>query len=174
MILDRPNIFENKNKKVKLVAESFEEPNVGRTFWKYKFYVEGDLVINSFLKYENEGLFDNLTSFIFESNDGCYVYIPKRKPVIYNVSKDKFKEFKIPLKEGNLDFVKNFFYENKLIIIYRNGVVVIDLNFNTIRSLEYAVDSVFIEDLKMTNKGEMEVDYRDLKRLEFAKKIIKL
>lgn len=174
MILDKPHVFESKNKKIKLVAESFEEPAAGRTFWKYKFYIENKLVTNTVLNYENEGLFNSLDLFTLESDDGSYVYIPKYNPVVYSTSKRTFKEFKAPLKNGGTDFVKNLFHNNELIIVYRNGIVIIDLNFEVVKTFEYSEEDVFIEDLKITPQGEMELDYRDLKHLEFKKEIINI
>ncbi len=174
MRLDCSHTYETKNKKIKLVAESFEEPNYGRTFWKYKFYINSKLIENDILKYENEGLFSNLDSFVLSSNDSAHIYIPKYKPVLYNVKEGNFKEFEAPLKNGSRDFLKNYFYENNLIIIYRNGVVKVDLSSYMISSLEYSVDDVFIEEGKQINEEEIELEYRDLKELQFKKRIIKL
>lgn len=174
MRLDGPHVFETRDKKIRLVAETFEEPNPGNTFWKFKFYIDNNLVVNNVLDYEKQGLFTNLSAFRLESLDGEYVYIPKYKPVIYNVKTKEFKEFEAALKEGDNSFVKNYFYENQLIIVYRSAIVMIELGSGSLKSYDYSSKSIYIEDVKHNTNKEIEMEYRDLKAYEFKKKIIKM
>lgn len=174
MKLDTKHIFEDKKANIKLLAESFEEANYGRTFWKYKFYINENLVYNKALNYDNDGLFTNLKKFIPSSQNNNYFFIPKYNPVIYNIKKDKFMEFKAPLKEGSSDFVKNYFHDNTLVIVYRSGLAIINLSENAIASVEYSPKEIYIEDATQINNKEIELDYRDLLAKCFKKKTIKI
>lgn len=174
MRLDSSHTYDVKDKSIKLVAESFEEPTPGNVFWSYSFYVDGRVIENRVLESKNDGLFPNLDSFIFSSEDNNYVYIPKYRPVIYNVDKKDFFGFDAPLKNCRKDFVKNYFYNDFLVIIYRCGIVKVDLNSWAVSSLEFSSADVFIEEGRQTNEDEVELEYRDLRELVFKKKIVKL
>ena len=171
---DIPHTFEDKEAQIKLIAESFEEPNYGRTFWTFKFHIKDKLANDEVLDYDNDGLFTNLKHFQLSSEDHNYFYIPKYEPVIYNRSKDKFIKFKAPSIERNSDFIKNYFYNNTLVVVYANGLFVINLETNTTKTIKYHPKEVCIEDAIQINENEIELDYGDLVEKRFTKKIIQI
>ena len=172
MRLDRSHTFEDQKSKIKLIFESFEEPNYGRTFWKYKFYIEDNLADNELLKNDTEGLLTTLESFELSSIEGDYIFIPKYNPIVYNVAKNKFIEFKAPFQNGSMRLIKNYFHKNRLVLVYRKGIAVINLETNDVQS--FGDNNFYIEEAVQINDEEIEVNYVNAIDYESKKKIIQL
>lgn len=164
MKLDISHTFNAIHNNIKLIATEYDEPNYGRTFWKYMFFIDEKLVENEYLNYTYDGLFSDLDNFELESVDGKYVYIPQiANSVVFDTQKNSFFEFK-PLETiNNNHFIKNIFYQNKLIIVYQRAFQIINLTNYTCQNIIFTFGKLHLINVCYNQNNELLIKYKSLK-----------
>ncbi|AYN03299.1 hypothetical protein [Flavobacterium sp. 140616W15] len=173
MKLDSQHLYKALKSNTEILATELEELNYGRMFWKFDFIVDNQKVNNPLLKCEFEGLFVDLNLFKMESENGKYIYIPKYNPVIYNTQSKEFKEYKSPIEPQNNDFVRNYFFDNNLIILHERSVYKINLESGTITNTSFEFGSVILNDIYLSD-GRFLLAFKNLKNYEDEEQEIKL
>jgi hypothetical protein len=173
MKLDSQHSYKALKSNTEILATELEELNYGRMFWKFDFLIDNQKINNSLLQCEFEGLFVNLDHFKMESENGKYIYIPKYNPVIYNTDSKEFKEYKSPIEPQNNDFVRNYFFDNNLIILHERSVYKINLESGAITNASFEFGSVVLNDIHLSD-GKFLVAFKNLKNYEDEEQEIKL
>lgn len=173
MKLDSQHSYKALKSNTEILATELEELNYGRMFWKFDFNIDNHKNNNSLLKCEFEGLFVNLDNFKMESENGKYIYIPKYNPVIYNTNTKKFKEYKSPIEPQNNDFIRNYFFEDNLVILHQRSVYKINLENGDISNTTFDFGSVVLNDIRLSDRRFL-LAFKNLKNYEDEEQEIKL
>lgn len=173
MKLDSQHFYKALKSNTEIIAKELEELNYGRMFWKFDFLVNNQKIDIPLLQSEFEGLFVNLDHFKMESENGIYIYIPKYNPVIYNTDSKEFKEYKSPIEPQNNDFVRNYFFDNNLIILHERSVYRINLENGDIAHISFEFGSVVLKDIYLLDEKFM-LKFKNLSNYEDEEKEIKL
>jgi hypothetical protein len=163
MKLDTPHTFKAIHNNIKLIATEFDEPNYGRTLWKYNFFIDDILIENKYLYYSYGGLFSDLDNFELESIDGRYIYIPQiSDSIVYDTIKNVFFTFNSIFNLNNNHFVKNLFNGNKLIIIYERGFQILNLDNYILQTVVFPNDKPNIIDIEYNQNNELLIKYNNI------------
>ncbi|MBP4137446.1 hypothetical protein [Flavobacterium geliluteum] len=173
MKLDSQHSYKALKSNTEILATELEELNYGRMFWKFDFLIDNKKINNSLLQSEFEGLFVNLDHFKMESENGKYIYIPKYNPVIYNTDSKEFKEYKSPIEPQNNDFVRNYFFDDNLIILHERSVYKINLKIGAITNASFEFGSLVLNDIHLSDKKFL-LAFKNLKNYEDEEQEIKL
>ncbi|MGN7811952.1 hypothetical protein [Flavobacterium sp. 22076] len=173
MKLDSQHFYKALKSNTELTATELEELNYGRMFWKFDFFVNNEKIDIPLLQCEFEGLFVNLDHFKMESENGIYIYIPKYNPIVYNVESKEFKEYKSPIEPRNNDFVRNYFFDNNLIILHERSIYKINLETGDIAHISFEFGSVLLNDIYFLD-GKYVLKFKNLSNYEDEEKEIKL
>ena len=132
MKLDESHTFRSAFHNIEVIATEFDEPHPGRTLWRFKFMVDGQLQENPKLNYKWSGLHPRLDDYNIEDEEGKFIFIPSEDAVIYNVFTKKYHSIASMGETKNNKFVGNKFSEERLIIVRERGLQIISLgNFQT-------------------------------------------
>lgn len=172
MKLDNQHSFKGSKSNTEILATELEELNYGRMFWKFDFLVNNQKINIPLLQSEYEGLFVNLNHFEIESVNGKYIYIPKYNPIIYETESKEFKEYNSPIEPQNNDFVRNYFFDNNLIILHERSVYKINLESGNITHISFEFGSAVLKEIYLLNKKFM-VKFKNLSNYEDQEKEIK-
>ncbi|MCM5664449.1 hypothetical protein [Galbibacter mesophilus] len=162
MKLDMPHIYIGEKSPTKLIATEYIEANYGNTMWRYQFYVDDKLVDNKHMNYKYGGLYPNLDLYQFEAKDGRHVFIPNGKTLIYNTEEKTYFEVAPAVDTVNNNFVKNFFNNNKLVIVYQRGIQIIALNSYIAKNVLFPQNSYQLRDAFYDDR-DLYVTFKDLK-----------
>jgi len=173
MKLDSQHFYKALKSNTEIIATELEELNYGRMFWKFDFLVNNSKIDIPLLQCEFEGLFVNLDHFKMESENGIYIYIPKYNPIIFNTDTKEFKEYKSPIEPRNNDFVRNYFFDNNLIILHERSVYRINLETSDIEHISFEFGSVLLNDIYFLD-GRYVLKFKNLSNYEDEEKEIKL
>lgn len=119
-------VFESAYHKIKLILTGWDEPNNGRMLHTADLYINEKLKTNKYFDKWNR-LDWNLENYMFESNDGKFVYIPKEGGG-FLIETSSFRKIDLPYKAlSTITFLKNEFIGNILRIIHTDKTITIQL-----------------------------------------------
>ncbi len=133
----------SKKSSFKIHLTGWEEPNNGRMLWSFNLLEDDEIVDDKYLDSWRFLNFD-LEKFEFESKDGTYIYIPTEGNGVLINTKTK-KVTKTPYKGLSTHYyIGNYFIDNKLVINYKNEIVVIDLNDGVSMNIQFPEEKMTI------------------------------
>ncbi|BAP31043.1 uncharacterized protein CHSO_2006 [Chryseobacterium sp. StRB126] len=152
LALDKPHTFESKFKNIKLIATEFDEPFYGFTLWRFRLYVDDNLLMNPLLDYEGKGcgLEADLEKFKLESGDGAFVFIPYGL-ITMNTHDLSLKKYDAEIGTNNT-FIENNFWSDKLFVLRQRSVWVVDLKEQKLLQKTYPFEKLKFE--KMWRQGD--------------------
>lgn len=119
--------FESKFHDIKLVITGTDEPNNGRMLWMADIYINGKLQTEKYFGNWNR-LNWNLDSYVMDSIDGRYIFIPAESGG-FLIDTTSLEKVNLPYKKlSTITFLKNEFSDNTLLLSYTDEVVRIELD----------------------------------------------
>lgn len=119
--------FGSKYHNIKLVIVGADEPNNGRMLHVADLYINDELQNNKYFGNWNR-LNWNLDEYMFESDDGKFIYIPQENGGFLIETKTLNKIY-MPVKSVTANtFLKNRFAGNLLEIVYKDKTITINLD----------------------------------------------
>lgn len=136
MKLDQQHRFKSRFHNIELVATEFDEPQPGNTLWRFKLFIEGQLIENQYINYKWTGLYPDLTGYEMDAESGDYIYVPiSGTSLLYNCVAKKFKSVSASLVNANNSFVANTFSEGRLLVVFSREIQIVELTTFTVQNI---------------------------------------
>ena len=130
-----------QNSTAVLRITDYSEPNNGRSLWQADLLVNNALK-NDVFKYNSNYLNFQLDQFCFTNTDNKYIFIPAEgESFAFNLATEE--AYYLPSQMlSTLTFLGNYFWNNTLIVLYRDAYVLVDLASNTCKTLNFESNNV--------------------------------